>query len=69
MEQDALLKTDCINIISQARVLKKSELSKYSETSVGLLWVNYLQLLGVAQELVESDRTCWWNLHRHAISM
>ena len=30
---DALLKTNCIKIISQALASKKSELSKYSETS------------------------------------
>ena len=44
---------------------KKSELSKYSETSK--LLVNYLQLLGVARELVEAGRTGSWQMHLLAI--
>ena len=43
----------------------KSELSKYSETSK--LWVNQLQMLGVARELAEADRTGSWQMHLHAI--
>ena len=54
---DALLNTD-IKRISQSLASKKSELSRYSETSK--LWVNYLQMLGVSRELVEADRTGSW---------
>ena len=64
---DALLKTDCIKRISRALASKKYyELSKYSETSK--LWVNYLQMLGVARELVVADRTGTWQMHLDAIS-
>ena len=66
VDLDALLKTDCIKRISRALASKKSELSKCSETSK--LWVNYLQMLGVARELVEADRTGSWQMHIHAIS-
>ena len=66
VDLDALLNTDCIKRISQALESKKSELSRYSETSK--LWVNYLQMLGVARELVEADRTGSWQMHLHAIS-
>ena len=59
VDQDTVLKTDCIKMISQVGLLpsNKSELSKYSETSK--LWTNkaYLQMLGVARELVEADST------------
>ncbi len=65
VDLDALLKTDCIKRISQALASKKSELSKCSETSK--LWVKYLQMLGVARELVEADRTGSWQMHLHAI--
>ena len=47
VDLDALLKTDCIKRISQALASKKSELSNCSETSK--LWVNYMQMLGVAR--------------------
>ena len=57
VDLDALLNTD-IKRISQSLASKKSELSRYSETSK--LWVNYLQMLGVARELVEADRTGSW---------
>ena len=30
--------------------------------------MNYLQMLGVARELVEADRTGSWQMHLHAIS-
>ena len=66
VDLDALLKTDCIKRISQALASKKSELSKCSETRK--LWVNYLQMLGVARELVEADRTGSWQILLHAIS-
>ena len=66
MDLDALLKADCIKMISQALASRKSELSKCSETSKP--WVNYLQLLGVARELVKADRTGSWQMHLYAIS-
>ena len=53
-------------MISQALESKKSELSKCSETSK--LWVNNLQMLGVARELVEADRIGSWQMHLHAKS-
>ena len=58
---DALLKTDCIKMILQVLASSKCELSKCSEMSK--LLVNYLQLLGVAWELVEADRTGSLQMH------
>ena len=58
---DALLKTDCIKMILQVLASSKSELSKCSEMST--LLVNYLQLLGVAWQLVEADRTGSLQMH------
>ena len=66
MNLDTLLKTHLIKRIAQALASNKSELSKYPETNK--LLVNYLQMLGVARELVEADRTASWQMHLNAIS-
>ena len=61
-----MMKSDGIQRIVNTLASKKCDLSNSSKTSK--LWLNYQQMLGVAKELIEADRTGSWKMHLHAIS-
>ena len=65
-DMDSLLKSDCIGTIADRLKSKECELSGHSKTSKQ--WLNYQQMLGVARELIEANRTGSWEMHLHAIS-
>lgn len=65
-DMDSLRKSDCIGTIADRLKSKAGELSSHSRTNK--LWLNYQQMLGVARELIEADRTGSWKMHLHAIS-
>ncbi len=65
-DMDSLLKSDCIGTIADRLKSKAGELSSHSRTNK--LWLNNQQMLGVARELIEADRTGSWEMHLHAIS-
>jgi len=56
----------CLSEIVQALSTKGNELSARSNTSK--LWLSYQQMLRVARELIEADRTGSWSMHLHAIA-
>ena len=66
IDMDSLLKSDCIGTIADRLKSKECELSGHSTTSKQ--WLNYQQMLGVARELIEANRTGSWEMHLHAIS-
>ena len=66
VDLNTLLKSDTNEKIIEALTSKKCELSNSSMTSK--LWLNFQQMLGVAQQLIKADRTGSWKMHLHAIS-
>ena len=66
VDLNTLLKSDSNEMIIEALTSKKCELSNSSVTSK--LWLNYQQMLGVAQQLIRADCMGSWKMHLHAIS-
>lgn len=61
----SLIPSACLSEIVHLLSTKRNELSAHSSTSK--LWLNYQQMVGVARELIEADRTGSWLMHLHAI--
>ena len=63
---NSLTQSECLKEMVNMLSTKSTELSLRSETSK--LWLCYQQMVGVARELIEADRTGSWQMHLHAVA-
>ena len=61
-----VITSTCLSEIVHLLATKRNELSAHSLTSK--LWLNYQQMVGIARELIEADRTGSWLMHLHAVA-
>ncbi|XP_073423248.1 uncharacterized protein [Dendrobates tinctorius] len=63
---NSVITSTCLSEIVHLLSTKRNGLSTHSHTSK--LWLNYQQMVGVARELIEADRTGSWLMHLHAVA-